>query len=167
MIGPGGSRAGASLLVQCSSQESLYLKPLKSFTVLGEPVEILADGQMTNGAFAVLTQTSPPGGGPPPHSHAREDEIFTVLSGDFELFDGTKWHPLPQGASARGVRGGVHAFRNCGDADGTIQITAWPAGFEKYLEEISPLTLPQDMDRLLQISERHGITFPTPPSTSS
>lgn len=142
------------------------MKPLKSFMVLGEPVEILVDSQMTNSAFTVLTQTSPPGGGPPPHSHSREDEIFTVLEGDFELFDGTTWHPLPQGASARGVRGGVHCFRNCGESAGKIQIIASPAGFEEYLEEISPLTLPQDMDRLLQISERYGITFPPPPSTN-
>jgi quercetin dioxygenase-like cupin family protein len=143
------------------------LKPLKSFTVLGEPVEILVDSQMTNGAFTVLTQTSPPGGGPPPHSHTREDEIFTVLEGDFELFDGTKWNPLPQGASARGARGGVHAFRNCGETPGKMQIIVSPAGFEKYLEEISPLTLPQDMHRLLQISECHGITFPPPSSADA
>lgn len=143
------------------------MKPLKSFTVLGELVEILVDRQMANGAFTVLTQTSPPGGGPPPHSHSREDEIFTVLEGDFELFDGTRWHPLPRGESARGVRGGVHAFRNCGQSTGKVHIIASPAGFEEYLEEISPLTLPQDMDRLLQVSESYGITFPPPPSADS
>ena len=33
------------------------------------------------------------------------------------------------------------------------------AGMEKYLEEISILSMPQDMTQLLAISERYGITF--------
>jgi len=138
------------------------VKPLKSFTVLGEPVEVLVNSQMTNGAFAVITQTSPPGGGPPPHSHTNEDEIFTAIDGDFELFDGAAWHPLPQGSTARAERGGVHSFHNSSKRDAKMQIIISPAGFEEYLEEISPLTLPEDLDRLLQISERYGIKFPAP-----
>ena len=135
------------------------MKPLKSFTVLGEPVEVLVDGQMTNGAFSVITQTSPPGGGPPPHSHANEDEIFTAIDGDFELFDGTAWHPLPQGSTTRALRGGVHSFRNSSGRHAKMQVIISPAGFEEYLEEISPLALPQDLDKLLQISAEYGITF--------
>ena len=136
------------------------MKPLKSFTVFGEPVEVLVDSQMTNGAFSVITQTSPPGGGPPPHGHTNEDEVFTVLEGDFEIFDGTAWHPLPPGSTARGVRGGVHCFRNSGTGPGKMQIIISPSGLEEYLEEISPLAIPQDMDKLLEVSERYGITFP-------
>jgi quercetin dioxygenase-like cupin family protein len=143
------------------------MEACKSFTVFGEPVEILVDSSITSGAFAVMTQTSPPGGGPPPHRHTHEDEIFTTMEGDFEIFDGTAWHPLPQGSSARGVRGGVHGFRNCGKTAGKIQVIIYPAGLEMYLEEISPLTLPQDLDSLLQVSERYGISFPPPPSPTS
>jgi hypothetical protein len=34
-----------------------------------------------------------------------------------------------------------------------------PAGLEKYLEEISPLSVPDDMRQVLAISERYGISF--------
>jgi len=38
-------------------------------------------------------------------------------------------------------------------------IFASPAGLEKYLEEISVLSIPQDMPQILAISERYGIKF--------
>ncbi len=34
-----------------------------------------------------------------------------------------------------------------------------PAGLEKYLEEISTLSMPQDAAELMAISERYGIAF--------
>ncbi len=34
-----------------------------------------------------------------------------------------------------------------------------PARLEKYLEEISTLSMPQDAAQLMAISERYGITF--------
>ena len=54
--------------------------------VFGEPIEILASSTATNHAFVIGLQTSPPGGGPPPHRHLGEDEIFTVVDGEFEIF---------------------------------------------------------------------------------
>ena len=33
-----------------------------------------------------------------------------------------------------------------------------PAGMEKYLEEISVLTIPQDVEQLMASSVRYGIT---------
>lgn len=43
----------------------------KSFTIFGDTVEIIADGNMTGGLVTVVTSVSPPGGGPLPHVHAR------------------------------------------------------------------------------------------------
>lgn len=34
-----------------------------------------------------------------------------------------------------------------------------PAGMEKYLDEISVLTIPQDVEQLMAISVRPGIAF--------
>lgn len=132
---------------------------LKRFHIFGEPVEVLLTGDMTNGSLAVITQTCEPGGGPPPHSHTKEDEIFTVLEGDFEVFDGSAWRPLPRGQAAFGPRGGMHSFRNCGKTTGVVQIVASPAGLEMYLEAISTLQMPQDMEKLLEISREYGIAF--------
>jgi hypothetical protein len=44
----------------------MALNPLKSFTVFGEPVEILINSEMTGGTSTTFAQSSPPGGGPPP-----------------------------------------------------------------------------------------------------
>jgi quercetin dioxygenase-like cupin family protein len=135
------------------------LNPVKSFKVFGESIDILTTAEMTEGRSCMLVQTSPPGGGPPPHSHRNEDETFFVLEGEFELFSGGEWHKLPTGEAAQGNRGSVHTFRNTGNTDGKILIVACPGGFEKYLEEISVLSIPQDMPRILEISEQYGVTF--------
>ena len=135
------------------------MSPVKSFKVFGESIDILTTAEMTDGLSCMLVQTSPPGGGPPPHSHKNEDETFFVLEGDFEIFSGGQWKKLPPGQAAQGARGAIHTFRNAGVGDGKILIVACPGGFEKYLEEISALSIPQDMRQLLAISDRYGVTF--------
>jgi mannose-6-phosphate isomerase-like protein (cupin superfamily) len=133
--------------------------PIKTINVLGEPVDILTNGDMTDGLSTTVLQTSPPGGGPPPHSHQNEDETFFVLEGTYEfLLDGV-WHMAPQGSTVHAVRGSVHGFRNAGATSGKLLIFVAPAGFENYLEEISVLTLPEEMAQLIAISERYGIKF--------
>jgi quercetin dioxygenase-like cupin family protein len=135
------------------------MAPVKSFKVFGEPVEILVDATVTGGQSTTLRQTSPPGGGPPPHWHKNEDEMFYVLEGEFEILKDGAWMKLGPGDYAYAPRGGVHTFRNCGTTSGQVLVTVTPGGFENYLEEISVLTIPQDMEQLLAISERYGITF--------
>ncbi|HVG26147.1 MAG TPA: cupin domain-containing protein [Acidobacteriaceae bacterium] len=138
------------------------MKALKQFPVFGEAVEVMATTKATGGSFAMLVQTSPPGGGPPPHVHANEDEIFQVLEGEYEMFDGERWNKVPKGEHVYTLRGQVHTFRNCGRTDGKMLCIATPGGLDEYLEEISVLQVPQDMERLMAISERYGIRFITP-----
>lgn len=140
-------------------ESRVNLNPVKSFKVFGEPIDILTTADMTGGRSCMLVQTSPPGGGPPPHSHKNEDETFFVLEGDFEIFSDGEWHKLPPGQAAQGNRGAIHTFRNAGTTTGKILIVVCPGGFENYLEEISVLSIPQDMAQLLAISERYGVTF--------
>lgn len=54
----------------------------------------------------------------------------------------------------------VHTFRNAGSTTGKMLVFVTPAGLEKYLEEISTLSMPGDRAKLLAISERYGIAFP-------
>ena len=129
--------------------------------VLGEQVEVLVSSKSTHNSFFVGVQTSPPGGGPPPHVHEREDELFTVLEGEYELFDGQQWTPFCRGEYQSKLRGELHTFRNCGSTTGKMLIMATPGGLDEYFEFISPLTLPQDITRLIEISKMFGITFVT------
>jgi hypothetical protein len=43
--------------------------------VLGDLITLLVSGEPTNGAFTVLSETSPPGGGTPLHTHYKEAEV--------------------------------------------------------------------------------------------
>jgi quercetin dioxygenase-like cupin family protein len=42
----------------------------------------------TNGAFSLFEATLVPGTEPPPHVHSREDELFYVLEGKFDVYVG-------------------------------------------------------------------------------
>src|SRR5438876_265687 len=85
-----------------------------AYWVVGDRYTILASGEDTGGAYALIHAEVPPGGGPPPHVHRREDEAFYVLEGDLAVqADGRtllaavgSWITLP--------RGSRHTFRNTG-----------------------------------------------------
>ena len=47
----------------------------------GEEVTILLDGECTSGKLTMWTEVTPLGGGPPPHYHLNEKELFYVISG--------------------------------------------------------------------------------------
>lgn len=135
------------------------MNPVKTFKVFGEPVEVLVSGEMTADLSTTITQTSPPGGGPPPHSHTREDEAFFVPEGDYELLQDGGWNKVLPGRAILAKRGGAPTFRNAGTTTGKMLVFVTPAGMEKYLEEISVLAMPQDVAQLMAISVRYGISF--------
>jgi quercetin dioxygenase-like cupin family protein len=132
---------------------------MKRFPVFGEPVEILINSEQTRGGSTTFTQISPPGGGPPPHSHLNEDETFYVLEGEYEFLLNGDRRKLVSGDAIHASRRSIHTFRNIGPTQGKLLIVTVPGGFEKYLEEISPLSIPQDMEELIRISTRYGISF--------
>ena len=137
---------------------------IKSFPVLGDQVDMLVTQEMTAGSSATLVETSPPGGGPPPHQHRNEDETFFVIEGDYEFLVDGEWVKASAGDSFYRARGTIHTFRNCGTTSGRILIFVQPGGFQTYLEEISPLSVPSDLGKLIEISNRYGITFPEIPA---
>ena len=51
----------------------------------------LAESKDTNGAFCLVEVTLAPGNEPPPHVHSREDELFYVLEGKFDVYVGGRW----------------------------------------------------------------------------
>lgn len=132
----------------------------KSFPVLGDHVDMLITQDMTGGASATLLETSPPGGGPPPHKHEHEDETFFVVEGEYELLVDGEWVKGYPGDAFYRARGTVHAFRNSGTTTGKILVMVQPGAFQNYLEEISPLSVPGDLGKLIEISNRYGIMFP-------
>jgi len=133
---------------------------IKSFPVLGDQVDMLVTQEMTGGSSATLLETSPPCGGPPPHRHQNEDETFYVVEGEYEFLVDGAWVKASAGDSFYRSRGTIHVFRNYGTTTGRVLIFVQPGSFQSYLEEISPLSVPADLPKLIEISNRYGIFFP-------
>jgi len=56
----------------------------RTIAVFGDVYRFLAVGEDTNGKYALWEAVVPPGGGPPPHVHSREEEGFYVLEGEIQ-----------------------------------------------------------------------------------
>lgn len=138
------------------------MKPIRTFNILGETLEILVDGSMTGGTSTTMIQTTPPGGGPPPHSHTHEDETFTVFAGDFEILSEGEWRKATVGEIFFAPRGSVHTFRNAGTTTGRIAIFISPAGIEQFFADLAGLTPAADMPRILELFSEYGLSLHHP-----
>ena len=54
----------------------------RTIAVVGDVYRFLATGDDTGGRYALWEAVVPPGGGPPPHVHSREEEGFYILEGE-------------------------------------------------------------------------------------
>lgn len=70
----------------------------------------LAETKDTNGAFGLVEATLIPGNEPPPHVHSREDELFYVLSGEFDVYVGEEAFKVRSGECIFLPRFKPHAF---------------------------------------------------------
>src|SRR5262245_47400614 len=86
----------------------------KACWVVGDLYTILASGEDTGGAYALMHAVVPPGGGPPPHLHRREDEAFYVLEGELVFQADGRDIAATAGAWITLPRGSLHTFRNTG-----------------------------------------------------
>src|SRR5260370_42617080 len=111
------------------------MKPVKTFNVFGEQVDVIVNGEMSNGASALIVQTTAPGGGPPPHSHRDEDEIFTVLEGDFAVLDNGQWRKASIADATFAPRNFIHTSRNAGTTLGRAARVIAPAADQNYSQE--------------------------------
>src|SRR3954463_15238833 len=88
-----------------------------TLNVLGVTHIYKATGAETAGSFSLWEAVVPAGAGTPPHTHAREDEAFYVLSGELviECEGESAPHRVGPGGFFFGARGRRHAIRNIGD----------------------------------------------------
>jgi quercetin dioxygenase-like cupin family protein len=128
----------------------------------GDTIRFHLTGAQTGGAITMFTDITPPGGGPPPHFHEREDEWFHVLEGCVSFFVEGRWHDAHPGDSVFAPRGVVHAFKNNTATPTKLLIHTSPSGFEKFFaEEAEEFAKPggPDMNRAFAIAAKHGIKF--------
>ena len=74
-------------------------------------VDVLADRERTDGAFALLDVSAAEGSGPPEHIHDDQDEALLVLEGGLTVtIDGDRQQAAP-GRVVFIPRGSRHAYR--------------------------------------------------------
>jgi uncharacterized cupin superfamily protein len=98
----------------------------KPYWVITDILNILVDGDATGGRYAFAENISQPGGGPPPHLHRREDEMFHVLEGEFEFLLNDKTMRLRAGNSVFVPTGVMHTFRNVSEHVGRLLLATTP-----------------------------------------
>jgi mannose-6-phosphate isomerase-like protein (cupin superfamily) len=138
----------------------------RAYWVVGDLYTVLASGEDTGGAYALIHAEVPPGGGPPPHLHRREDEAFYLLEGELAFrADGRDLAATP-GTWVTLAKGSLHTFRNVGTAVARVLIVVTPAGLERFFAEVGreatdrsapPTVTPADVERLLAVAPRYGL----------
>jgi hypothetical protein len=115
----------------------------------------------------------PPGGGPPPHVHYREDETFVVLEGELALRVGDREFGAPVGTVLHVPRAMRHSFSAIGSTPARMLFHYAPPGMDGMFTEIGvpakPDELPrppgrEDVAKFLSVAEKYGFEI-YPPGT--
>lgn len=105
----------------------------QTYSVVGDIMTIKIAGAQTRGAFGLAETIVPPNGGPPPHIHRREDELFYVLDGTLDFtFRDTTFRGGP-GTAVYLPKGIIHTFKNNNDRPARFLVAATPSGFETFV----------------------------------
>lgn len=145
----------------------------RRIAVVGDDYRILATGEETGGAYAMIDAKVPPGSGPPPHIHQREEEAFYVLQGEMTFYLDDDQIIAGPGCFLNMPIGSRHCFKNESEQPARMLITIAPAGLEQmFLEVGQVLSSPEDepqpptaeeIERLLEAAPRYGVQIMPPP----
>lgn len=94
----------------------------------GEAVTFLETAEESNGSRVVMQIQVAPGGGPAPHAHWTQTEVFEGVEGIVELIMDKGRITLAPGDRVTVPAGVLHAFRNPAQTAATIRVIASPAG---------------------------------------
>src|SRR5262245_12872310 len=108
----------------------------RTVAVVGDVYRFLATGEDTTGKYASWEAIVPPGGGPPPHVHSREEEGFYVLQGEITFTIGEKRLVASAGMFANMPVGTPHSFKNESSKPAKMLISVAPAGLEQMFFEV-------------------------------
>jgi quercetin dioxygenase-like cupin family protein len=140
--------------------------------VVGDVYRFLATGAETGGRYATWEAIVPPGGGPPPHTHTREEESFYILEGEMTFTVDGQSITAPAGTFVRVPIGTLHNFHNGSDQVVRMTITVVPAGIEQMFFEVGQPVTPghqpgpptkEEIEKLLATAPNYGIRIVLPP----
>ena len=144
----------------------------RTIAVVGDVYRFLATGEDTNGKYALWEAVVPPGGGPPPHVHSREEEGFYILEGEITVQIGDERIVATAGMFANMSVGTPHSFKNETDRPARMLISDAPAGLEQMFFEVgvalaegATTAVPptkEEIEKMLAVAPRYGIEIRLP-----
>jgi quercetin dioxygenase-like cupin family protein len=130
---------------------------------LGSRATFFATSAETASAIAIWMDEPPPGGGPVPHVHTREEEFFYVLEGNLTFWCAGQEFVATPGAFVGLPKGLGHQFRNDGEGPSRILIFFAPGGCEGFFLELgnpysepNDATIPPDPKRIEEATAKYG-----------
>lgn len=144
----------------------------RTIGVVGDIYRFLATAEDTGGKYAMWEAIVPPGGGPPPHIHSREEEAFYVLEGEITFQIGDNRLVATAGTFANMPIGSLHSFKNETSQPAKMIILVAPAGLEQMFFEVGQPVEPgataaspptkADIEKLLAAAPRYGVEIKVP-----
>ena len=137
-------------------------------SVVGDTYRVVASGDQTDQAYAIIDMLVPPGGGPGPHAHADIQEAFYVIEGEVVVRSKTQTYTARKGAFVDIPKGGaVHSFTNESQQVAHLLCVVIPSGLEKFFGEIGkPVAFgqflprqeptPEQAKEMQKIAEKYG-----------
>ncbi|MAT14098.1 MAG: cupin [Planctomyces sp.] len=140
--------------------------------IVGDVYRFLATGAETAGKYASFEAIVPPGSGPPPHIHSREEESFLVLEGEMTFYLGEERIVAEAGTFLNMPIGSLHRFKNESEKMARMIISVAPAGIEEMFFEVgqpladdattAPPPSEADIHKLLEAAPRYGVEIKVP-----
>jgi len=140
--------------------------------IVGDLYRFLATGEETDGKYATFEAIVPPGSGPPPHIHSREEESFLVLEGEMTFQLDEDRFVAGEGSFLNMPVGSLHCFKNESGKTARLLISVAPAGLENMFFEVgqplagdaetAPPPSKADIEKLLEAAPRYGVEIKVP-----
>lgn len=140
-------------------RKSFEPQPHEELLIFTNLVKLVLPQEQTGGQYAVFEENVPPLGGPPPHTHP-DEEVFYVLSGEFEFVLNDLANPFraTTGSVVHVPSNVLHTFKNVGDTAGKLLTFVTPGNLVNYFREIGvpitneadrpDLSLPPDLSKI-------------------
>jgi len=135
----------------------------------GDMYTFLVTGEESGGSMFALDCLVGAGGGPPPHRHLAEDELFTITEGSITFAAGEETRSVSAGQSVFVLRGTRHSYRNEGTIPARMIAVYTPAGMEGWFREVCtpvddpsrppPPVTEELIQRMLEAGPRYNVEW--------
>lgn len=145
-------------------QRLLVVRPENGTRVdlAGLGVDFKVSSEGTDGRLSIVEHPMEPGRLVPPHVHHREDELSYVLEGTFGVRVGNDVATVGPGCYVYKPRGVPHTFWNPGPVPARLIEIIWPAGFERFFEQLAEVVQtghPDLEEKRAELGAEYGLDF--------